>query len=107
MLFRACVFVNTFCLIFLSFAGMPPRAASAPPGAGGPDAPPPRTGRPPRGGARSHDNIPKGHWCATLNNPTVDELKSLWLFNEPHGPVPDPPHKLGYIIIGDSSWVVV
>ena len=100
------MFVNTFCLSFLPFAEMPPRAANAPPSAGGPDAPPPR-GRPRRGDARCHDNLPKGHWCATLNNPTVDELKSLWLFNQPHGPVPNPPHKLGYIIIGDSTWIVV
>jgi len=49
----------------------------------------------------------KGHWCGTLNNPTPAELKDLWVFNQPHGPVPSPPYPLGYIIIGAEHFEMV
>ena len=43
--------------------------------------------------------VPKGFWCLTVNNPTVEDLKALWVFNQPNGPVPEN-HPLGAIIIG-------
>ena len=42
----------------------------------------------------------KSNWCGTLTNPTIAETKALWNFNQPHGPVPAPPYRLKYIIIG-------
>ena len=56
---------------------------------------------PPRAGGRPSAY---GHWCGTVNNPTVDDLKALWLFNEKnHGPVPDF-HELGAVVIGWEHW---
>lgn len=45
-----------------------------------------------------------GHWCGTLNNPTAEELQTLWVFNQRNGgPVPDA-HDLGAIVIGWEHW---
>ena len=41
-----------------------------------------------------------GHWCGTCNNPTVEQLRDLWVFNEKNsGPVPDS-FPLAYISLG-------
>ena len=52
---------------------------------------------------RAPRDSPKGHWCFTVNNPTADDLKNLWVFNAPHGPAPTK-HELEYIIIGAEHW---
>ena len=46
---------------------------------------------------------PATRWTGTLNNPQPDELKDLWVFNQPHGPVPGH-YKLNYIVIGMEHW---
>ena len=102
-------------------AGAPPAAPPAAPNRGGRPrgrgagrgrrggAVPPAPGAPPAGGrgdgeGRGYREQPYGDWCGTLNNPTVPELFSLWMFNQPHGPVP-PEHELQYISIGWEHWM--
>ena len=48
---------------------------------------------------RPERESPKGHWCGTLNNPTVRELAALWRWHPPLGPVPAH-HKLSYWVVG-------
>jgi len=44
--------------------------------------------------------IPRNRWLGTMVNPSMFDIIDLWSFTTPDGVVPNPPHKLEYLIMG-------